>query len=330
MSLLKDIEKDTLSSTDLSTVLRKAKVLAYHLKNEEFKQWVEHELNGYGSDDVIPDYRTINTVSHGNFISLAWKAYDAPIPTANLPQFMQEINTVDLRQGIKELESLQGTLRNSKADSLTVPWPADLLPVLNNRVFINMNCVGAWRVVTMGHITAIIENTRNRLLTFALELAERYPEQAAADFDLASPPIPQEQLRRVVNYYIMGNATTIQTGGIMTTFDQRHQKVNYQYNAAGDINLENVTNRVDLVGELKKLKTELGRARDADAIDAEIVTDAEYQIAKAIHEAEKPSPDKKTLLDYVDNAKKLLTGVGAVAGLAAGLAKVAELIGQLF
>ena len=264
-------------------------------------------------------------------MNIAWKAGDVPIPMENLPIEFRSINEIDLRQGIGELESLLETLKKSKRDSLTMPWPPNLLPYLNNRVMANMNCVGAWRLVTRGQITGIIENTRNRLLTFVLELGERFPVQAKADFDLLGNPVPKDQIRQVVNNYIMGNATTVHTsGGNMATFDQRNQTVTYQYNAAGDINLENVTNRVELTGQLKKLKAELDRARDAEAIDPEVVTEVEYRISKAIHEAEKPNPDKKAMLDYVGGARGLLTGIGAAAGLASALAKVAELIGSLF
>ena len=42
----------------------------------------------------------------------------------------------------------------------------------------------------------------------------------------------------------------------MAIFDQRGQRVTYQYNAAGDINFGAVQNRMDLVGELGKLQRE--------------------------------------------------------------------------
>lgn len=49
----------------------------------------------------------------------------------------------------------------------------------------------------------------------------------------------------------------------MAVFDQRGQQVNYQYNAAGDINLDFVQNQTQLVEELGKLKAELSKAAEA-------------------------------------------------------------------
>jgi hypothetical protein len=338
MNLFDEIQSDILSAVPLSTVLRKAKVLAYGLKNQEFKDWIEHELKGYDGEDSLPEYRKIATHSEGNFINSAWKMSDAPIPTNNIPRELREVvNEVHLTQGIRELESLVDTLDNSKGDKLSVPWPANFLPLLNERVYANMYCIGAWRVITKGHITGVIENTRNRLLTFILELAERYPEEAKEGFNHVGRKIPDEQIRQVFNYYIMGDAqnivssgSSISQGGNMAIFDQRNQKVNYQYNAAGDINFDRVQNRIELIGELEKLKAELSKAASAGAIDAEVVTDAEYQITKAIQQSQKPEPNKKAILGYINGAKTLIEGVASATGMVTALVKAAELVQQFF
>jgi hypothetical protein len=338
MSLFEEIQQDLLSSASLSDVLRKAKVLAYRLKNEDFKKWVEHELNGYTDVESLPSYRKILTHSCGNFLTFNAKISDVPIPSQNIPREVRgEINRLNMKQGAKELEAQLESLARSQTDTLVVPWPNDLLPLLSNRVFEDSACLGAWRVLTKGHITGIVENTRNRLLTFILELTDRYPEVAKEGFNPTSSKVPDEQIRRVFNYYIMGDAygivssaQTVSQGGNMTVFDQRDQNVNYQYNAAGDINFESVQNRIELVAELKKLKSELSKASSAGAIDAEIVTDAEYQITKAIQQAQKPQPDKKTIVDHLNNAKKFIDGVVVGGGMVAGLVKAIGLVQQLF
>ncbi len=52
MSLIGDIKTGILGASPISSVLRKAKVLAYQLKNQDFKEWVDFELNGYYGKDV--------------------------------------------------------------------------------------------------------------------------------------------------------------------------------------------------------------------------------------------------------------------------------------
>ncbi len=116
----------------------------------------------------------------------------------------------------------------------------------------------------------------------------------------------------------------------MAIFDQRGQKVTYQYNAAGNINFGAVQNRVDLVRELEKLKTGLTRATEAQVIDVEVATDAEYQLTKATQQAKKPNPDKQTILQHLDGAKTVIEAVAAAGGLVTTLTKAAEVVQQLF
>jgi hypothetical protein len=116
----------------------------------------------------------------------------------------------------------------------------------------------------------------------------------------------------------------------MAIFDQRGQQVTYQYNAAGDINFGAMQNRMDLVGELGKLQREMTQARQAGVFDEGVATDAEYQLTKAVQEAKKPAPDKKTLLDHLSGAKTLVEGVAAAGGLVTALTKAAELVQRFF
>ena len=119
-----------------------------------------------------------------------------------------------------------------------------------------------------------------------------------------------------------------------TVFDQRGQKVTYQYNAAGNINFGAVQNKVDVVAELEKLQAELDQAIESGVFDEDAATDAEYQLKKAVQQAKKPEPDKKTLLDHLNQAKGIIVGVAATVTAATGLAtafeKAIEVVQKLF
>ena len=116
----------------------------------------------------------------------------------------------------------------------------------------------------------------------------------------------------------------------MAVFDQRGQHVAYQYNAAGNINFEAVQNRIDLVGELEKLQTELTAAKQAGIFGEETATDVSYQLTKAVQQAKQPTPDKPTLLTHLRSAKALIEGVTAASGLVTGVVKAAELVQKFF
>lgn len=115
-----------------------------------------------------------------------------------------------------------------------------------------------------------------------------------------------------------------------TIFDQRGQHVTYQYNAYGNINFGAVENTAELREELKKLQEELREATKKEAVTGEPAVDAQYNLDKAVLEAEKPQPDKKKLTDYLATAKSAIEGVAAVGGLVAALSKAVELARTLF
>lgn len=68
MSLLRDIQNSAIDpEVDVSTLLRKCKVLSVRLANQEFSNWVDQELSGYKDVSLLPDYRIRNVESKGHF-----------------------------------------------------------------------------------------------------------------------------------------------------------------------------------------------------------------------------------------------------------------------
>ena len=114
----------------------------------------------------------------------------------------------------------------------------------------------------------------------------------------------------------------------MATFDQRHQQVGYQYNAAGNINVGELRTREDIARQLEQLRTEVQHARDGHALDGETATDAEYQLAKAAEQARQPKPDKQRLVTYLTEARALLEGVPAATQALSGLVNAIAQVGQ--
>jgi hypothetical protein len=105
----------------------------------------------------------------------------------------------------------------------------------------------------------------------------------------------------------------------MTIFDQRGQKVTYQFNVAGDINLGAVENRQEAVVQLQKLIAEIEKAAQAGVIPEDAAVDAEHQLKKAVLVALKPEGDKKIILEYLGKAKTFVENLAAAGGLVQAL-----------
>jgi len=116
----------------------------------------------------------------------------------------------------------------------------------------------------------------------------------------------------------------------MASFDQRGQKVVYQFNANGDINFGNIQNKPEFITELRKLISEVHLASKSGSIQEEIAIDVEANLQKAIVQAEKEKPDKKTILDHINSAKAMIDGLASASGLISALIQAANLAKGLF
>ena len=116
----------------------------------------------------------------------------------------------------------------------------------------------------------------------------------------------------------------------MTIFDQRHQHIITQNNAAGNINFDTMQNWTDVVSGLEKLSTEMSKARGIGLFEEEVATDADYHLIKAIQQARRPHSDKETIIGHLSEAIKLIEGITTASGLANTLVKAREVIQQFF
>lgn len=74
-SIVLELQKDALDKkVRTSDLLRKGLVVAKKLKIKDFEDWINYELNGYSSNDEIPDYRE----AQGEV--KAWNPYNGYIP----------------------------------------------------------------------------------------------------------------------------------------------------------------------------------------------------------------------------------------------------------
>jgi hypothetical protein len=116
----------------------------------------------------------------------------------------------------------------------------------------------------------------------------------------------------------------------MSIFDQRGQHVNYQYNSAGDINFLNVRNDIDFAQELQKLRQELMVATKAHILDNSASNNVDAKIRQAVEESEKETPNKKTIIDNLMDAKAVIEGLAAATGLVTALSQAIEVASRLF
>lgn len=245
MSEISDLKKAILDDdVALSSILRKAKVLAYSLKIEEMKEWVEKEMNGYDYEkDVIPTYRIIQAYSTGDF---SRGSRNFPIPSVNLPENLREwAETATEIGSIKKLESIIDTARTRNEFSLIIAWPGDYIVRVSRDILTGEELIGARKIVSRNQLEEIVEVVRNRLLDFILELENRFPESTPEM--IASKPEAPEQVTQIFKTTIHGDvhgviAAPNSSGGITVTEQKGavnvcKQSANQQSNVSGDASI---------------------------------------------------------------------------------------------
>ena len=211
MSLLREIQDLAASSSkdvELSSLLRKCKILAARLNHTDFKAWIEKELNGYDDTNSLPSYRILETMSKGHFSGWGGSGLrNAPIPTYCLEEKHQKyVDNVYITEGISALEDLL-----SKSDgTLHKPWRPQLLALYGTKFYENMNCIEAWQVISSSSLANIVDTVRTKILNFVLEIEAENPD--AGDAKINSNPIEQGKITQIFNTTIHGNVQNVATG----------------------------------------------------------------------------------------------------------------------
>ena len=61
MTILRRIQEEAVDSeVQLTSLLRRCKILAVRLGSIDFKNWIDFELNGYNTERDVPEYRILS------------------------------------------------------------------------------------------------------------------------------------------------------------------------------------------------------------------------------------------------------------------------------
>lgn len=210
MSLLREIQDAAINSnTDLASLLRKCKVLAARLGSEEFKLWVDSELSGYRDVAKLPEYRLLSVTSKGHFSGAFGSGMEnADIPIFCLPEETRErMSHAYIMEPVASIEAL---VSKSEGGSAQEPWDPDFVAVFGRKIYRDMNCMQAWKVIPVTALIAALDEIRNRILNFVLEIESEDP--TAGEASLNSAPVTPEKLHHIFNTYISGSVQNVATG----------------------------------------------------------------------------------------------------------------------
>jgi hypothetical protein len=225
-SLLIEIQQEAINGQKpLADVLRKLFVLAYKINSDEIKDWVEGELNGYSDESQLPDYRAAKRFQiKGHFRS----NYGHEVRNADIP--FSAFGDRDTREFwshvpfVSPISVMEGTVRRSgEYDTLRRPIGSGVAMKHLSGFYKNMQCVQAWNVIPVAYYLGIIEQVRNKVLKFALELLANKDAMA---IELDTVQISESTKTVIVNTFnttIMGDAHNLAQSS--SEFTQKNQAI---------------------------------------------------------------------------------------------------------
>jgi uncharacterized protein (TIGR02391 family) len=169
------------TNLDISIILRKCKIIATQLGNDELKVWAEHELNGYERKEDLPKYRIIHIDSSGDFVGVLGMLKTLPIPSSSIPeQYREFASTVYLLQPISHYSSLLSVDTDTKR--ICELWPGDLVAQVSSEIVEGMTLARAWKPLSKNQISSLIDTVRNRVLDYVIQI-----EQTTDTDDMMQP-----------------------------------------------------------------------------------------------------------------------------------------------
>jgi len=216
-SLVEELQRDALDSKiNVSDLLRKSLVVATKLNLADFRKWVECELNGYGKDDGLPDYRLIQcqvqSTNPFDGRKIPWK-----FPTSSLEEM------VCRRRIAQSVASIDALVSGKKEAELAMPFNAEMQTILM-RGCDDPSPPVPYSVVQTSQLHGILDAVRNAILAWSLKLEADGIVGDGMSFSPKEKEIAAERtadLQPVVNYITIGH---MENSSIQQGTQQSHQQ----------------------------------------------------------------------------------------------------------
>jgi hypothetical protein len=227
MLLDKIVELATDNQQPLTVLLRQCIVLAHEVKNDQLKEWANHELNGYPDQTKVPQYRTVRAGATGTFNA----GYMFPTIKRQIPALaMEEAHrkfamVVHLREPVNAYETSLAALKSEKGRVLAYAWDANLIGYYQETFIEGHALVNAWQEVPLGVVAGMLDTIRTRVLNMALELRSEIGESDSDLKKVKQDSAEAEKVNNIVLTQIFGGTVYMAAG---------QQTVNVQNIAVGN------------------------------------------------------------------------------------------------
>jgi AbiTii len=190
-SLVDQIQEGVLDSrVSLADTLRKCVTLGGQANSSGLRDWARRELNGYGPDDELPEWRKVPAPIQVDFLNTRFIVRGQQISTWDLPDFARDAykEEVELRSGVGELEALLRQADNGIV-RLGLPGGSELLTYINRtNNDTHQKIERIYWALSIAAIHSILERIRNSLADRVGELRHAMSDESTTTSQAVSAP----------------------------------------------------------------------------------------------------------------------------------------------
>lgn len=288
ISLINDIINTIVKrDCNLENVLLKTNILAFHLKNETLKTWVDKEMNGYQEEDNIPLYRIVSSELKGHVNNGFCILKNVRLPFDDI--------AVVKKQKILDKVAQLSILAEHKSP-LAIPMPHSVLSLIkqSGRINDDIEVVKAYQQLSLGCFTSILSSIKSKLLSLLLNLKEEFGDNDVSFINRKIDNIMEEK----IGYTINANSVNILNGN--NNSQNANSGNNNKLQAASG---EGVKQRLE--DSVPELLTNIKNNIDALGLNAEDKDEVLDEVKRVERQMKKQNP----VMSIVQESLKVIYGL---------------------
>jgi hypothetical protein len=276
--LVHELEKAALDdATPVSSLLRKALVVANKIGVADFETWARRELEGYGADETLPEYRTVHGAPkvfnpyHGAYQDLQCES----------AAFAKKISTMHLPMPIHNLEDHGSNPGGT--------WILSYAPESEHSL---MKAMRGVRMKPSLHLSdSVIRTILDRVRTIVLQWALTLQRQGVIGEGMTFSENERSKASSIhIGTFIQGGAGSQQV----------------QVNSPGASQQQGLS--ADQVEDLTKLVQLVATALDGNSTQMDELDELRAEIATIKAQANSPKPKRGVLRESLSSVRAILEG----------------------
>lgn len=191
--LITDLAYDRIT---LNQGLTRAKIISSKIGDSNFSNWIKSELNGYSSDETLPNYRITQCdlkATINDFGALRVIPIDASVLDEKIGG---RVYTIHLTQ---DIDSLESAIKEAGSEEIIFKMPHKL--VSNLSAMTRTHLIDAGKEVQKSQLRYVVSQTKQRLIDALIQLNETFPDFENSFITSAEN---KEKVQNIINNHIYG------------------------------------------------------------------------------------------------------------------------------